>query len=430
MNILDIVKNYLPSNLAGQIAENTGESESGISKVISAALPTILGSLISKSSGNSSGVFDMVKGAANSGILGNLTSMLGATEPANGTGFNIWTILKSLFGDKLGHIVSALSSFGGVKESTANSVLGITSAATLGAVGKYSAEQNLDANGLSTYLNTQKNALSTFIPAGFDFAGIGAALGLGGLGAAAATTANPVNSGTTTLHNGPSYTQARKKQGNSWLVPLVILAAVGGLIWWFTKDGCNKNNSGSTATDTPAVAAATVAIPDTPAATTAASGRESFVITLPSGATLNAYKGGIEDQMVQFIQSDEYKNAANDEALKNKWFNFDNLNFEFGTTKITEASTVQLDNIIAILKEFKDAKIKVGAYTDKKGDDAGNLKLSQGRADAVKAALTKAGVGAQVTGAEGYGEKFATVDENADDKAREADRKTAIRFSK
>lgn len=426
MNILDIVKNYLPANLAGQIAGNTGESETGISKVISAALPTILGALISKSSTNSGGVFDMVKGAANSGILGNLGGILGSNEQTAGTGFNIWTILKSLFGDKLGNIVSLLSSFGGVKESSANTVLGLTSAATLGAVGKYADEQHLDAEGLSAYLGTQKNAISSFLPAGFDFSKIGSLLGLGGLGAAAASTASHINTSTTT-HS--SYTQQPKKSGNGWLVPLVILAAVGGLIWWLTKDGCNKNATTNTmAVDSPSVATAPPA--DSPAQAAVTNGKESFVITLPSGATLNAYKGGIEDQMVQFIQSDAYKNAANDEALKDKWFNFDNLNFEFGTTKITPESQTQLDNIITILKEFKDAKIKVGAYTDKKGDDAGNLKLSQGRADAVKAALAKAGVGAQVSGAEGYGEKFATVDENADDKAREADRKTAIRFTK
>ena len=140
---------------------------------------------------------------------------------------------------------------------------------------------------------------------------------------------------------------------------------------------------------------------------------------------MNAYKGGIEDQVVAFLNSDEYKNA-DEAALKNKWFNFDNLNFEFGTTKLTPESQVQLDNLKAILAAYPDAKVKIGAYTDKKGDDAGNKALSQKRADAVKAALGSA----QVTGAEGYGEEFATVAETASDKEREADRKTSIRFTK
>ena len=102
------------------------------------------------------------------------------------------------------------------------------------------------------------------------------------------------------------------------------------------------------------------------------------------------------------------------------------MNFEFGTTKLTQESQVQLNNLKAILGEFPDAKIKIGAYTDKKGDAATNLKLSGDRAAAVKTALNSA----QVLEAEGYGSKFAKVPAEATDKERESDRKTAVRFTK
>lgn len=152
-------------------------------------------------------------------------------------------------------------------------------------------------------------------------------------------------------------------------------------------------------------------------------------VALPNGTKLQAYPGGIEDQLVKFIQSDDYKNGTND-SLKDKWFNFDDLNFVFGKTELTPESKRQLDNIVAILKAFPDVKIKIGGYTDKKGDDAANKKLSDDRAKAVQAALQKAGVGSQVPEAEGYGEQFATVEEGASDEARKVDRKTAIRLIK
>jgi len=153
--------------------------------------------------------------------------------------------------------------------------------------------------------------------------------------------------------------------------------------------------------------------------------RETMVVTLPSGKTLQAYKGGIEDQIVTFLKSDEYNNATEDE-LKDKWFNFDNLNFEFGKAVLTPDSKVQLENLKSILAEFPDAKIKIGAYTDKKGDANTNLKLSNERANTVKSSLNSA----QVVEAEGYGSKFAKVPAEASDKERESDRKTAIRFVK
>ena len=207
-------------------------------------------------------------------------------------------------------------------------------------------------------------------------------------------------------------------------MPLLLL----GLAGWFLWKQCNKPaDTTTTTTDSTAVVtdSAAVTAPVGDSAVVATTAKESTTVTLPGGKTLNAYKGGIEDQVVAFLNSDEYKNA-DEAALKNKWFNFDNLNFEFGTTKLTPESQVQLDNLKAILAAYPDAKVKIGAYTDKKGDDAGNKALSQKRADAVKAALGSA----QVTGAEGYGEEFATVAETASDKEREADRKTSIRFTK
>jgi len=152
-------------------------------------------------------------------------------------------------------------------------------------------------------------------------------------------------------------------------------------------------------------------------------------VSLPNGTKLQAYPNGIEDQLIKFIQSADYKNGTA-ESLKDRWFDFDDLNFKFGTTELVPESQRQLDNIVAILKAFPDVKIRIGGYTDKKGDDAANKKLSDNRAKAVKAALDKSGVGAQVPEAEGYGEERATVAETASDEERKVDRKTSIRLLK
>jgi len=149
-----------------------------------------------------------------------------------------------------------------------------------------------------------------------------------------------------------------------------------------------------------------------------------------NGVKLNAFEGGIEDQLVTFINSEEFKNAT-PEQLKEKWFNFDNITFEMGSAdKITADSKVQLENLAKILKANPAIKIKIGGYTDKKGDDAGNLSLSQKRADFIKSELGKMGAATQITGAEGYGEKFAKVDENATDEERASDRKMSLRLEK
>lgn len=170
-------------------------------------------------------------------------------------------------------------------------------------------------------------------------------------------------------------------------------------------------------------------MPSASAETPATENRTLTEVSLPNGTKLQAYPGGIEDQLIKFIESADYKNGTND-TLKEKWFNFDDLNFKYNSSELEASSKRQLDNIVAVLKAFPDVKIKIGTYSDKKGDDAYNKKLSDERAKAVKSSLEKAGVGAQVPEAEGYGEERATVAETASDEERKVDRKTAVRLMK
>lgn len=150
-----------------------------------------------------------------------------------------------------------------------------------------------------------------------------------------------------------------------------------------------------------------------------------------NGTKLKAYQGGLEQQMTSFLASGNYTNAADDNALKDRWYNFDNVNFKMGSTNQLEAgSAEQLSNLAAILKAYPDAKIKIGGYTDKTGNEEVNKSISQGRADFIKSELTKLGVGTQVISAEGYGSQMATVPAEASDAERAADRKMAVRFTK
>ncbi len=227
-----------------------------------------------------------------------------------------------------------------------------------------------------------------------------------------------------------------------WLLPLLLLALLLLLGFWFcrgnqvattTTENTNTNvNTSDTPTNVNTVENA--ATPEGEANASDSPGDKEEVrklteVSLPDGTKLKAYPGGIEDELVKFIQSDDYKNATPEE-LKDKWFDFDDLNFKFGTTELVAESQRQLENVVAILKAFPDVKLKIGGYTDKKGDDAANKKLSDARAKAVKAALEKEGVGAQVPEAEGYGEEFAKVDEASSDDERASDRKTSVRLLK
>lgn len=150
-----------------------------------------------------------------------------------------------------------------------------------------------------------------------------------------------------------------------------------------------------------------------------------------NGKKIKANKGGLEESMTAFLAKDGYKNAADDTVLKDTWYSFDQVNFKMGSsTELMAGSEDQLKNLAQILKAYPDSKIKIGGYTDKTGDEAVNMKISQERADFIKSQLGKMGVGSQVLTAEGYGSKFANVAATASDAERASDRKMAVRFAK
>jgi outer membrane protein OmpA-like peptidoglycan-associated protein len=79
--------------------------------------------------------------------------------------------------------------------------------------------------------------------------------------------------------------------------------------------------------------------------------------------------------------------------------------FDTGKATIKSESFKNLDAIVDVLKEYKDAKFKIEGYTDSAGKPASNLKLSKNRAAAVKKYLVDKGVDQSRLSSEGYGSK-------------------------
>jgi OOP family OmpA-OmpF porin len=83
--------------------------------------------------------------------------------------------------------------------------------------------------------------------------------------------------------------------------------------------------------------------------------------------------------------------------------NYGIINFATGSAELPAGAGAMLDAAASKLKTLSGAVIEVAGYTDSTGDAAANLKLSQDRADAVRARLLSAGVPAAMIQAKGYG---------------------------
>lgn len=414
-NLLDAVRGIISPELIDKAASSLGENESGITKAISGIIPTILGGMVSKATGGDHGassVLEMAKTAAGTGIMGNLGTLFNAKSGSGGLLEGGMHMINGLFGDKAGGIANLLAGFSGIKESSAATLLSMAAPPAMGVLGKHVTDNNLNAGSMTHLLASQKDSIISAIPP--NLSSLGGMLGLGLKGSTVSSGAQQVKAIAGTAKNSIGE---KSGSGTKWLFPVLLFLLAAALIWYFSR-GC-RNAKDHAITNTDSLKTDTIATPPRAAVAPA-----SFKVKLPNGKELEANKGGIEDELVTFLGTN-WK-ALPEDSLKKIWFNFDNLNFETSKAVLLPESEKQLDNITEILKAFPEAKAKLGGYTDKVGNEAINVKLSGQRASAAKSGLEKRGVATQVTGAEGYGSKFARYPSAAPDSDRIKDRHVSL----
>jgi len=110
---------------------------------------------------------------------------------------------------------------------------------------------------------------------------------------------------------------------------------------------------------------------------------------------------------------------------------FQNIEFEFGSSKLTKQAYDLLDQIYAILNNNSTAwtKIIVSGHTDNIGPKSVNQQLSVARAQAVKDYLVKKGISASAITVAGYGEDK-PIASNDTPEGRQKNRRVEFEISK
>jgi outer membrane protein OmpA-like peptidoglycan-associated protein len=401
-NLLEVVKSLFTSELVSKASSYLGESEGGVSKAMSGILPSVLGGIINKATtGGSHDIAQMAKDQHESGIAENLGGFL--NHDGGGLLNKGSNIISSLFGNNSDGLMGLISNFAGVKSSTTSSLLSMAAPVILGLLGKHAASNNLNANSLSSFLSSQKDHVAAAMPSGFNLSSI-----LGDLGGTAKAAVSPV---TSTVSNLAEETTEKTGSALKWLVPLLLLgAAAFGAYYLFNKNKGNDTGGEVQVADT-SHQAPSVQVKDTAHHTASASKLDAdgnYIyeegtigeIPLPNGTKLNVGINSFEANLIKFLND----RSAPVDTVKGNWYELTNVHFKTGGSEITDASMAQLKNLVAISLAYPHAQFKLGGYTDSDGKEAGNIALSQKRADAVLAMLLKSGMpAASLAGAKGYG---------------------------
>jgi OOP family OmpA-OmpF porin len=101
------------------------------------------------------------------------------------------------------------------------------------------------------------------------------------------------------------------------------------------------------------------------------------------------------------------------------------IEFAAGSAEIAPESAGVVDALADVLRRCPDARLELAGHTDSQGSDAGNLRLSQERAEAVLAALRQDDLPLPGLVARGYGETRPVAD-NGTEAGRAANRRIAF----
>lgn len=114
--------------------------------------------------------------------------------------------------------------------------------------------------------------------------------------------------------------------------------------------------------------------------------------------------------------------------LEDYKFDARKVQFVSGSANLTKAAKAELDKGAQILEEHPKINISIEGYTDNSGSVAGNQKLSEKRAAAVKAYLAKKGISEDRMTTSGYGQTKPIAD-NKTAKGRAANRRVEFKIA-
>jgi outer membrane protein OmpA-like peptidoglycan-associated protein len=429
--LIDTIKGLLPDALIAEIAGRIGEAETAIRTALGSLIPTLLGGMIEKSEDNQglSGLFQTLSNPRNASFLDNLGGLVGGGNLAHGDPKDIaGNLVGSLFGARTGDLLSGVRSMAGLKsEGSASALLGLAGPLVMSVLGKRIAAEGLSADGLKALFSREKESILGMMPVGL--AGM---LGLSVPASSASTRFNTLALTETGM--------AGKKPGAApkigIILPLLTAAAFAGLVYVIMQPRAARapvvaapetvaatpvNPTEITATVPETIPEPVVdqgtEIPPAPDATPA----PAFTATV-GGVALTGNVGGVEQGLINFIESG--RAPCTD---KECWFTMDRLTFATGSASLdVDRSSAQLDNIAAIMRAYPTIQLKVGGYTDDRGDLAANMRLSQARAESVVAALTMRGLPAERFNAEGFGPQH-PVSSNDTEEGRAMNRRIDVR---
>lgn len=432
VNLIELLQGQMGSSVMDAAGKLLGASSANTQKGVGSALTGILGGLMNGASapGGADKIFDLVtKGGIDDGLLNNVAGIFtsGNRDMLTNSGNSL---LGSLFGgSKLGTLANIIGKVSGLGGGASSSLLSMIAPIAIGMLKRHVMSKGMNAVGLGNLLGGQKEHLTKAAsPDMLSFLGLSA-----GGGSSSRDRVTSTAKQTTTRATGAA-TEAAASGGGllKKLLPLLLLGILGFLGWTMFGKGCAGDAMDATKNAANKAVETTKNVADKTADAAKATANKAVDATkATAAAAADVVKKGAD--FFKFEKGSTAANFAdfltNPNANLSRTFILDKVEFDTGKSSLRASSQAQLSNISRILKEYGTVNIELQGHTDNTGNAAANTKLSQARAEAVKAFLGTKGIKVNRMGAKGFGSSKPRA-KNDTAENRQKNRRTEIRVTK
>ena len=402
MNLFANLTEVFNSDVIARIATYIDEPTEKTSKAVNGLTYTIVGGLMKRTT-SEIGVNQLYKhvqkGPYDGSLIDNLSTILRDPAQTNTLTTQGNDVISHLLPAMKSSIGTMISSWSNIRNSSAISLLGLTTTIVLHVLGKQVKERKLDADGLATLLFSERDALVNAVPEDF-FPRLVDKVGLqqivAGLAVPARRTAveSPARSVQTTTRPPVTYDYTAESDNDNgtltkWgfgALVAIALAAGGYYVYQNTlnySDGRKgvgdvttiTSDTVQTDTVTRSLAVPKETDPKAPKSTSA------VVATSPTTATAMA---GLTKLLTPYLT-----NAA---LPKGRVFQLPGVSFIPGSLSMTAGSQAAIGELTQLLKAYPQVQVQLVGYANDAQFGLTNRNLSFKRVNQIKQQLVTAGI--------------------------------------
>lgn len=446
--VLEVMTNCFSEEAVSLLSIRLQEEESKIRQAMIQVVPVVVNSLLARGQREDGAevLWELAREASLTGLPHEVAA-LNATNWINRGN----AMMQSLLAESYGMTLQRMAASTGIRPASGEGVMGAALALTLGALGEYAAQHQLQAPGLLAWLQWQEADIVHALP-GYSRRPFSEQLTEKPMGQGSSALAGlaPPTGSWTSVGGGMAYTappvaphQDLPRSSAKWQWGGLLLVAV--IVGYFLghdrlSGGISTNSLNPVTASLGGSKGESSAEPGATATNPVAAGRydsetdtyiydtgQPTILQLADGTTQKVGMNSTENRLYLFLANPAMQV---DSVNRTKgWINCDRVYFEPGQATLTEDSQQQLRNIASILRTFPTAKVKFGGYTDSTGNALNNFKLSEERAKVAMLALGSMGIDINRVEAKGYGGKFFLTSNNTLE-GRALNRRISIRVLK